>query len=125
MDKENSVILHNPNDEKKEFKEIGFLIKEEYKVYITNRNFYSHKYNLLDSYFFEEELINLLIEKGVTFIVINEIHNNETSNIHEKKMFVFPINLLKKVNLQRINHETSGFDKQIGIPREMLLHFEI
>ena len=122
--KKDSITLVNPND-KKEFKEIGFIMDERVKVYITNRNFYKHQYALYQAYYFEIELIDLLISRNVKFIIINEIHKNEISGIDEHKTFIFPIELIKKIGMPKLEHEIQGFDKQIGIPREILLNFEI
>lgn len=119
----NHITLVNPND-KKIFKEIGYISERKVKVYFTERDFYKHQYNLLQAYYFEESLINLLKERSVEFILIKEIHNNKISDIKEVTKFLFPINLFETVGLERLEHDTAGFDKQIGIPREILLNFK-
>jgi hypothetical protein len=122
--KMNNITYIN-NNEKQKIRNIGFIHDYFVRVYTTKRNFFSHQYNMHQAYYFEEDLIDLLKSQGVQFIKIIEIMVNNISNIKEEREFLFPIRYFELGSLPFVHHNEHGLSKQIGIPRELLLHFEV
>jgi uncharacterized UPF0160 family protein len=106
-------------------KKIGQIKKEEVIIYENYRKFYTSSYNILSSINMEKILYEKLKEMGVEWIRIIEVHDNQTSNIHETKTFFFPLKFFEMFNIcdDKVEHTNAGFTDNIGIAREVIEKF--